>query len=175
MTAYGKTILTFLGLVAITLLLLSERSFLFGGVLCLLLLVLSYIDLTKYKIPDWINALILITGVLFNIYNDHDLLNALISFLIAGSLFYFISFLFFKIKNRQGLGGGDIKLFAASAVWLNFYFLPFVLLISSLSALIYAVLSRSTKIPFGPFLAIGIWVTWLFGSELLELLSTIRF
>ncbi len=74
---------------------------------------------------------------------------------------------------------GDVKLFAAGAVWLNPIVLPIMMLISSIGAILYATPKLMTKksglsefkIPFGPFIAIAIWICWLFEDEILLLLS----
>jgi leader peptidase (prepilin peptidase) / N-methyltransferase len=75
------------------------------------------------------------------------------------------------LRDREGLGGGDPKLLAAGGALLGWVGLPTVLLWASLAGLTVA-LSRSVirgelrmdeRIPFGVYLAIGIWLTWLYG------------
>ena len=74
-------------------------------------------------------------------------------------------------RNKDGLGLGDAKLLAAAGAWVGIDGLPSVLLISSgvavvgvlLAQLIGTKVTRDTRIPFGPFMAFGLWIVWLYG------------
>jgi leader peptidase (prepilin peptidase)/N-methyltransferase len=69
------------------------------------------------------------------------------------------------------MGLGDAKLLAASGAWLGAEGLPGVLLWASGSALVGILIARwrgetlsaSTRVPFGPFLAFGTWLVWVYG------------
>jgi len=73
-------------------------------------------------------------------------------------------------RGREGLGGGDAKLLAASGAWLGTAPLPDEILVAALLALAAVsarrlageTLERVAKIPFGPALALA-----LFGLRLL--------
>jgi leader peptidase (prepilin peptidase)/N-methyltransferase len=75
------------------------------------------------------------------------------------------------LRHRAGLGLGDAKLFAAAGAWLGPAGLPSVLVWACGAALIAVAihsirgqtLSRTSRIAFGPFLAFGFWIVWLFG------------
>lgn len=177
MSAFFNIVFLLITALLFSLILFSNQPPLFGVLLGVLLIFLSYIDFISFKIPDWINALILLTGIAYNISIEQSSWTPITSFIIAGVFFYSLSFLYSKVRDRQGLGGGDIKLFACGAVWLLPYYLPLVLLISSISALFYAYLSshrelkirkKMKKIPYGPFLGLGIWLSWIFGQEILN-------
>jgi leader peptidase (prepilin peptidase)/N-methyltransferase len=74
------------------------------------------------------------------------------------------------LRGREGLGGGDAKLLAASGAWLGATTLPQVVLLAALSALAAAACLRlagirlgvHSALPFGPFLALATWALWLF-------------
>jgi leader peptidase (prepilin peptidase)/N-methyltransferase len=74
-------------------------------------------------------------------------------------------------RGRDGLGMGDVKLLAASGAWISWDGLPSVLFIASATALAACLalrlldlrLSGDERIPFGIFLAIGLWIVWLHG------------
>jgi len=76
-----------------------------------------------------------------------------------------------RLRGREGLGLGDAKLFAAAGAWVGAFALPSVLLGAAVSALAAAAvmvlcgrsLSRSSALPFGPFLAAATWAVWLYG------------
>jgi leader peptidase (prepilin peptidase) / N-methyltransferase len=75
------------------------------------------------------------------------------------------------MRGQAGLGLGDAKLFAAAGAWAGLEGLASVLLYGSLAALVWAgfwairghEVSRTTRLAFGPFLAIGLWWVWLYG------------
>lgn len=77
-----------------------------------------------------------------------------------------------RVRGRAGLGLGDAKLFAASGAWLGWQGLPAVLLWASGIAVLAVLVHRlmggmtdaGTRIPFGPFLAAGTWLVWLYGG-----------
>lgn len=76
-----------------------------------------------------------------------------------------------RLAGREGLGFGDVKLFACAGAWVGWQGLPSVLLIGAGCGLIAALLrgrARSSAtlgvpVAFGPYLALGLWITWLYG------------
>ena len=70
------------------------------------------------------------------------------------------------LRHRDGLGGGDVKLFAASGAWLGWDRLPLVLLGAALTALLAVLvwrrhLTATDRLPFGVFLAAATWAVYL--------------
>jgi leader peptidase (prepilin peptidase)/N-methyltransferase len=82
-----------------------------------------------------------------------------------------VSLLHKHLRGREGLGFGDVKLFAAAGAWVKVEGLPSVLLIGSLLGLVYALFvfrgalasTGIQKIPFGMGLCVGLWLTWIYG------------
>jgi leader peptidase (prepilin peptidase)/N-methyltransferase len=76
-----------------------------------------------------------------------------------------------RARGREGLGLGDAKLFAAAGAWTTIAGLPSVLLVAAAGGLAAAGvsayrnggLSGECEMPFGPFLAAGLWLVWSFG------------
>ncbi|WP_321341238.1 A24 family peptidase [Breoghania sp.] len=91
--------------------------------------------------------------------------------LVGGGLLWAVAAIYRRFRGREGLGLGDIKLFAAAGAWLGPEGLPGALLIGSLAAIAVLLVWRvrggrrhlRRRIPFAPFLAIGIWTIWVFG------------
>lgn len=85
--------------------------------------------------------------------------------------FRLVGWIHSALRHRPGLGAGDAKLMAAAGAWVGWQGLPSVILIGALSALATVAAARvlrrpvtaATPIPFGPFLALGLWLTWLYG------------
>ena len=139
----------------------------FGFGLLIVLAALSVVDFQKMILPDFMTMPLIGAGLLFAYWQGTlraGLIGALIGYvgLVALELFYK------KVKGVDGIGRGDAKLLAAGGAWCGWYGLSFIILIASASGLIHALLlSRSTKtennqkLPFGPHLALGIFITWL--------------
>ncbi len=75
------------------------------------------------------------------------------------------------MRGREGLGRGDAKLLAAGGAWLGWEALPWVVLLAAVLGLALALLQRArgmaltreTALPFGPSLALAIWIVRLHG------------
>ena len=76
-----------------------------------------------------------------------------------------------RLRGREGIGLGDAKLLAAAGAWVSWEGLPSVLLIAAASGLAGALVSgladgrlaARRQVPFGPYLAAGFWLVWLYG------------
>ncbi len=136
------------------------------------LLALAWIDAEHMFLPDALTLPLVLAGLgvcaLLERWSlaDHALGAAL------GYLAFRAVAIFYQVwRGRTGLGGGDAKLLAAAGAWLGWQALPWVVLAASLAGIAAALIarllghpvSRATALPFGPFLAIAIWLVWLYG------------
>jgi len=132
-------------------------------------LLLAWVDLRRGLIPDWLNLAIALAGLARAAALDgaSAALIAGCEGLIIGALVWSLRWLYFRLRNYQGLGLGDVKLLAASATWVGIAGVPVQLLVASLTALAAAgclhlagrTMTREMRLPFGPFLALGLLVT----------------
>lgn len=142
---------------------------------CLLgwwLLTLAWIDLRHWVLPDLLTLPLLILGLVAAAAWDP---NGLADRAAAVALGYIalrgIAWAYRRLRRREGLGEGDAKLFGAAGAWLGTAALPQVVLLAALAALAAAAgaglagirLRTHSALPFGPFLAVAIWIIWLFG------------
>ncbi|MEK4034027.1 A24 family peptidase [Methylocystis sp. IM3] len=75
------------------------------------------------------------------------------------------------LRGAPGVGEGDASLFAVAGLWLGFEGLPGCLIYATLSALLAAAIAlregtlenARAPLPFGPHLALGLWLAWVFG------------
>lgn len=141
-------------------------------VLGLTLAVLSAIDLRTFRLPDALTLPLICAGLLFCYVFQWE--NVTMRALAAASGFlalYLIATLYQQLRGRAGLGLGDAKLLAASGAWLGLVGLPTVVLAASCTALLAVLVqmlrgityTSSSRIAFGPFLALGTWLVWLYG------------
>ncbi len=130
------------------------------------LLRLSYIDWKTYRLPNvWTKPLIAL-GLLYNFNVALDLYPFLLGAILGYAIFWSIETAYRLVRKRDGLGRGDAKLLAAGGAWCGALALPFIILIASSAGLIYIFLQGSDrranlKLPFGPFLAAGIAMSFL--------------
>jgi len=136
------------------------------------LLLLAAIDWQTQLLPDALTLPLLVAGLIVtcalapNSWADHAI-GAIAGFTAFAALAYFYRIL----RGRDGLGLGDAKLAAALGAWVAWEGLPTLVLWASLLGLCWALLRAAggrrlnfaDKIPFGPFLALGGWLVWLYG------------
>ena len=127
---------------------------------------LAWIDLRRGLIPDWLNLAIAFTGLAraATIDGSAAALIAGCDGILIGAIVWMLRRLYFGWRGYHGLGLGDVKLLAASAIWIGIAGVPMQLLMASLTALATAGMlrlvghdmTRQTSLPFGPFLAVGL-------------------
>ena len=137
--------------------------------LCVLCAAIAWIDIRHGIIPDWLNLVVAVLGLLriFLIEDAWAAVGALGEGVVIGAIFWLLRRLYFAFRGIQGLGLGDIKFLTAAGIWVGVAGIPMLLLVATLTALtcVGAVqlsgraLTAQTSMSFGPFLAIGLVVT----------------
>ncbi|WP_439542617.1 prepilin peptidase [Hyphomicrobium sp.] len=138
--------------------------------LAAILIVVVLVDVREMRIPDACNAAILALGLLACAVLHHQTvawgaLSAGAGFLAMDT----IRVVYWKVRNVEGLGRGDIKFVAAGASWIGLEALPHMILVAAVIALFWQFaaaargrsISMTTAVPFGPFLACALWAVWL--------------
>ena len=127
-----------------------------------LTLPIAVIDLRRRIIPDGLNLALLVAGLGLAAWREPEIAALLLragEAAAAFGLFRAVRALHARLRGRIGLGLGDVKFLAAATAWTGLAGLPVVILVASLSALAVAVLRRleaTARLPFGPFLALGL-------------------
>ena len=134
------------------------------------LIVISVIDFRTYEIPFGCNVFIFVLGVIRVIIDLPHMSKYVIGF-FAISAFLYILYYFSK---GRAIGGGDIKLMAAAGLLLGFdkIILAFVIgcVVGSILHIIRMKLSgKNHMLAFGPYLSIGIWISMMWGEELIKM------
>ncbi len=123
----------------------------------------SFIDWDHMILPDEITYTGLALGLVGAFLNpERDWWNGVAGFLLGGGSLYLVSYVYFVLTGREGLGGGDIKLLAWLGAVLGWESIAFIVLSASFFGSIVGIyLNRKAEdkmkamIPFGPFLAFG--------------------
>ena len=151
-------------------------------IIFLILLIIFFIDLKHYIIPDSLNFSLILIGIFKN-FSTQDLLKFnynLPDSLFGGALGYLIIwliiFIYKKIRNKEAMGLGDAKLLSAFGFLLGVQAVLPIIFIASLTGLIYVLPSLIINkknlqniIPFGPFIIIS-GIIYYFCAESIYLL-----
>ena len=141
-------------------------------VLAGLLIALTVVDTHTGRLPNPLTLTLAGTGIaMAAVYDPNALLGHILAALIGFSVIASANLVYRQIRGHDGMGWGDAKLFAGSGAWVGMSGLLTVLLWACLTGLAYAALihfkegrlERTTSLPFGPHLAFGTWLVWLFG------------
>ncbi len=145
---------------------------------CLLgwwLLTLGWIDLRCWLLPDVLTLPLIAVGLLAGILFDADaVLDRAAGAALGYLALYAVAAAYRALRGREGMGMGDAKLLSAAGAWLGATALPQVVLLAAVAALAAAAALRlggvrlhaQSALPFGPFLALAIWLVWLAGPLL---------
>ena len=147
----------------------------FGGlVLTSFLVALSGIDLRTRLLPDQLTLPLMWLGLIAasdNLYMPAKpaLLGAIAGYLSLWSVYW----VFKQLTGKEGMGHGDFKLLAALGAWIGLSgILPTILISSLVGAVIGSIWlfakgrDKATPIPFGPYLAIAGWISFMWGNDL---------
>jgi len=141
------------------------------------LIALTFIDFDTQLLPDQLTLPLLWSGLLVNTFGGFTTLDSAVVGAVVGYLFLWCTYWGFKLATgKEGMGYGDFKLLAAIGAWLGWQVLPGTILIASAAGLLYALVTvmrrhqtASQPIPFGPFLAVGGWVSLLMRDNVINL------
>ena len=144
-------------------------------------IVITFIDLDFQIIPDSIT----LPGVVIGLIAASFLLpdpfltratgivgfkNSLIGMALGAGLYYLIA-----VLSRGGMGGGDMKMMAMVGAFMGWKAIFLTTFIGSLTGSFIGIFlmvakgkGRKTKIPFGPFLALGAIATLFYGNVILN-------
>lgn len=160
-----------LGIGAIAGLVVPGPAGLAGAIFGWLLLALAALDIAEYWLPDRLTLTLALTGLAVGLAGvDPTLPDRLIGGGVGFAALWLVGFAYRRLRGREGLGGGDPKLFGAIGLWLGWRMLPPVLLLAALTGLAFALAGMvrgkpaklDDRMPFGALLAIAAYPAWLF-------------
>lgn len=147
------------------------------------LIVVTFIDLATYEIPDYISLGGILAGLVFSavypsVFNTEErLLSMSRSFLgviSGGGAIYMMGLLGTIAFKKEAMGGGDVKLMGAIGAFLGwkltilaFFIAPFF---GAIFGLIIKAKQDKSVIPYGPFLALGAVIAIFFGEGIVQYL-----
>lgn len=141
-----------------------------GAVFGWMLIALAGLDLAAFWLPDRLTYPMAILGVATGLIGVAPTPTDRFIGGVAGfALLWAIAFGYRRLRGREGMGGGDPKLFGAIGLWLGWRMLPAVLLIASMTGLALVLLAamrgrpmaRDSALPLGALLAVAAYPAWL--------------
>ncbi len=133
-----------------------------------LLLPLALLDARHFWLPDRLNAVLAIVGLLLaGPVLGASVIDRWIGALAGGLILAGIAWVYRRLRGGEGMGGGDPKLVAAIGCWLGWQALPLMLLLASLGGLLWALIAHGKgdrpltrrRVPFGLFACVAAWAT----------------
>jgi len=150
----------------------SSIIILLSLLLFLLLIIVSIIDIQYFIIADIpLYTLFLLMFLYLVSVKPEQLITHLYSTLAGYFAIIFIRIIYKHIRQIDAIGIGDAKLYAFAGFCLGYNNLPSTMLVAVFSAIISSFIALKNgylgnlkePIPFGPHLALGIWLVWVFG------------
>src|SRR3989337_3222794 len=146
------------------------------------LIVITFIDLYFQIIPDRITRAGIPLGFLagsfllpdpFARYSLLGMKESFIGLASGFGLFYLVALAGSAIFKKEALGGGDIKMMAMVGALMGWKTVILTTFLGSLTGSVFGITlmvlkgkNRTTKLAFGPFLALGAIITLFFGQEI---------
>jgi leader peptidase (prepilin peptidase) / N-methyltransferase len=136
------------------------------------LLALAWIDWRRFILPDRLTLPLTALGIAAAwALAPGELASRTIGAVCGYFGFRVIAWIYRRLRGREGLGGGDAKLLAASGAWVGVAGLPSVVAGAALMGIVAAgwmklagsELDRHSAVPLGPGLAAATWLVWLYG------------
>lgn len=146
-----------------------------GTLLGWAMLAITVSDLRHYIIPDILSLPAIPAGLLASgslLSADKALLvdpAHVIGMALGGGVLWGLREVYLRRRDIEALGLGDVKLSAAAGAWTGWQGLSHVLLVAAVGALIVVgwqwmrgrSVDRSSRVPFGAFLAPALWLVWM--------------
>ena len=158
-------------------------DFVLINLILILFLIIFFIDLKHFIIPDILNFSLIFLGLLKNFIPtknlnfNYDIEQSIIGGVIGYLTIWIIIFLYKKLKNLDAMGLGDAKLMAAIGTFFGLKSIPLILFFSSIIALLTVLPSLINKtrnlkaeIPFGPYILISSGFYYFYGDKIYQIL-----
>jgi len=145
-----------------------------GAALALIALAIAVIDARWFIIPNELSVAAFALALLSAGVTEPHAMQAVFFAALRGAvlalLFLAMREGYRRLRGRDGIGLGDVKLAGVAGAWLSWLVVPIAIEIAALAAIaVFAVrhyvagrtLDAALKFPFGLFLAPSIWLVWL--------------
>lgn len=134
-----------------------------------LLLAISVVDFAVNEIPPQFNVGLAVLGVVCLLMDINHWYKYLIGAIAVSGIFLLMAL----ATKGQGMGGGDVKLMAATGFMLGWQKILFVMVIGSILGIIIhgammILLKKKHMLAFGPYLSMGVYIMMIWGGAILD-------
>jgi leader peptidase (prepilin peptidase)/N-methyltransferase len=126
------------------------------------MIVLLVIDLEHRILPDVITLPGIVAGLLSSLFLPPGWFESLIGLLIGGGSLWLLGEIYFRVRNEEGMGFGDVKMLAMIGAFLGWKLMLLTLVLASFLGSLVGVGMIAVKrgdmkyaLPFGTFLAVA--------------------
>ncbi|OMH40519.1 prepilin peptidase [Desulfurobacterium indicum] len=153
---------------------ISFDSF-YYSILTWFLIVISAIDIKELMVPVKPCYIVMVLGILLSPFTHSvSLIDSILGASLGAGIILFIIESYFIFRNKEGMGYGDANIMAVIGAFLGwkkvFFVIFFASLIGAIVGIIFIISGKDSEspLPFGPFLAIGGYLTIFLGDLLLK-------
>ncbi|MGL5641448.1 MAG: prepilin peptidase [Paraclostridium sp.] len=144
-----------------------------------LLIIITFIDIDHYIIPDSLILIGCITAIIVNFLGyGVPFIDGLKGAVFAGGGVLVVTLIIEYLVKKEVMGGGDIKLYAMIGLFLGTKLSLLTILISiyigGAYGIIFIIYNKvknrefSSMIPFGPFISIAAVISMLYGNQIVQ-------
>ncbi|MEG2985231.1 MAG: prepilin peptidase [Peptostreptococcaceae bacterium] len=144
-----------------------------------LLIIITFIDIDHYIIPDNLILIGSIVAIIVNLLGyGVPLIDGLKGALFAGGGVLVVTLTLEYIVKKEVMGGGDVKLYAMIGLFLGTKLALLTIVISiyigALYGIIFIIYNKvkkqgfSSTIPFGPFISIAAVISIFYGNQIIQ-------
>ena len=155
---------------------------LLGAGLALVAAAIAVVDARRFIIPDQLSA----AGLVLALANAWALAPdagveavglAVLRGAVLALLFFALRAIYRRLRGRDGIGLGDVKLAGVAGAWLDWLSMALAIEVAALAALAFfglwhlaggRTVRATSRVPFGVFLAPAIWLAWLIEAVFLS-------
>lgn len=146
-----------------------------AGLIIITFLMFSALFDIKYMIlPDFSTVILIVAAVILLLTDKLDLASLGNNLLSAAVSFGFLYFLYL-VTNKKGMGFGDVKLAFFMGLFLGYPKIILAMYLAFISGALFGLIlmifkkaDRKTKMPFGPFLILGVLLAWIFEFDFIS-------
>ncbi len=136
-----------------------------------------FIDFKHYLLPDIFTISGIFVAFLGSFLSTtRTPLDSFLGLILGGGLFWLISWFYEKVRKKEGMGFGDVKLIAWLGALGGVKAVPFIIWVSGFTGTLVGIFlilfkggSRNSVLPFGPFLITSAVLYFYFIQNLKEL------
>lgn len=151
-------------------------QFLIEFLFAALLILIAFIDLDTYIIPNALSLTGMAAGLALSFFTPRiTWTDSLLGIVVGGGFLYAIAVAYQYFRRQEGMGGGDIKLLGMIGAFMGTPGVVFTILVASIVGTVVglAVMRRSkdglsTMVPFGPFLSFGAVCYLFWGQQFIQ-------